>query len=213
MVESAGGIVDEQSPGPGWTKGLDGKWYEDEEPAPGAAPVTNAPPSRWASPSPSAGPGGEPSSPWAPPSLPADPGGETPPTRFYAMATIIGPPILVVGFGIVGLSALSDPSGRLIGIACTAIAVFAALSALRTPYVAIVGPDGSLTFRTLTGSKETGISRVSRVGRRVRGRASTWVFEFDGTSASLSDVGGRALAHYVIERNPSVDYPRGRCKM
>jgi hypothetical protein len=127
------------------------------------------------------------------------------------VATIIAPPILVGGFGLFGLAALSDPKGRPIGIVLTAVAVLVALLASRTPYVAIVRPDGSLTFKALIGSKETSVSRVSRMRLSTGARgASSWIFQFDGTSARLGDIGGKALARYVIDHNPSVEYPRGR---
>jgi hypothetical protein len=126
------------------------------------------------------------------------------------VATIIGAPILVGVFGLLGLSALTAPTGRSAGIVLTTIAVVIGLFTSRTPYMATAGPDGSLAFKALLGSKETNVSRISRIYLHSGGRASSWVFQFDGTAAKLGDIGGKALARYVIERNPSVDYPRRR---
>jgi hypothetical protein len=83
-----------------------------------------------------------------------------------------------------------------------------AVSGLRTPYVAIARPDRSLTFRAVTGSVTTSISRISRITLSTGARGGeSWFFYFDGTRAKLADLGGRALARYVIDNNPAVEYP------
>lgn len=45
---------------------------------------------------------------------------------------------------------------------------------------------------------------MTRIALRTGGRgASSWIFQFDGTTALLGDIGGKALARYVIDRNPN----------
>jgi hypothetical protein len=79
---------------------------------------------------------------------------------------------------------------------------------LRRPYLATAGSDGSLTFKSLTGSVSTKVSHVTRIGLSsgARGGAS-WIFYFDGTRATLGNLGGKALARSVIDQNPAVEYP------
>jgi hypothetical protein len=140
-----------------------------------------------------------------------DTGGHQPQTRYYAVATIIAPPVFVLLFTWIALSAIPTHSGRPIGIGAAVLAVLFALIFSRRPYVAIVLPDGSLTFKALIGSKETAISLVTRIGLRTGARGATsWIFEFDGTRALLGDIGSKALARCVIERNPAVEYPVSR---
>jgi hypothetical protein len=137
-----------------------------------------------------------------------DTGGHQPQTRYYAVATIIAPPVFVIFFTWIAISAIPTHSGRPIGIGAAVLAVLFVLIFSRRPYVAIVLPDGSLTFKALIGSKQTAISRVTRIGLRTGARgAASWIFEFDGTRALLGDIGGKALARYVIECNPAVEYP------
>jgi hypothetical protein len=135
-------------------------------------------------------------------------GGEAPPTRFYSVTTIIVPPVFVGFFALIAVSAIPDHAGRPIGIGAAVLAVLFSLIFSRKPYVAIVRYDGTLMFKALVGSKETAISRVTRIALRTGSRgASAWIFQFDGTTALLGDIGGKALARYVIERNPTVEYP------
>jgi hypothetical protein len=99
------------------------------------------------------------------------------------------------------------------GIGAAAFVVLVALGFARRPYVASVRPDGTLTFKAFFGSTDTTLARVSRIALSTGGRGrSSWVFSFDGTTAVLGDLGGRALARYVIERNPAVEYPVGRLR-
>jgi hypothetical protein len=141
----------------------------------------------------------------------ADPGVLAPQVRLYSVTTIIVPPVFVGFFTLIAVSAIPNDSGRPIGIGAAVLAVLFALIFSRRPYVATVRQDGSLTFKALIASKETAISRVSRIGLSTGARGvSSWIFQFDGTSAKLGDIGGSALAHYVIERNPAVEHPVGR---
>ncbi len=176
-----------------------------ESPPPAASRLRDVPPPHEVDPSWTGGPPAP-----APFSSP-DSGGQGPQTRFYAVATIIAPPVFVVFFTLIAVSALPSRSGRAIGIVAAVLAILFAVTFSRRPYVAIVRPDGSLTFKALIGSTETAISRVSRISLRTGARgASSWIFEFDGTRALLGDIGGRGLARYVIERNPAVEHPVGR---
>ena len=134
-------------------------------------------------------------------------GGQHPQTRYYSMGTIIAPPIFLLFFTWIAVFAIPTQSGRPFGICAAVMAVFFALAFSRRPYVAILLPDRSLTFKALIGSKVTAISRITRIGLRTGGNGATsWIFEFDGTKATLGDIGGKALARHVMECNPAVKY-------
>jgi hypothetical protein len=140
-----------------------------------------------------------------------DQGGRASQVRFYAITTIIVPPVFVLFFTLIAVSAIPNHSGRAVGIVAAVLAVLFVVLFSRRPYVAIVRPDGSLTFKALVGSKETAISRISRIGLRTGTRgAASWIFYFDGTTAPLGDIGGRALARYVTARDPTVEHPVSR---
>lgn len=95
------------------------------------------------------------------------------------------------------------------GIAAAVFGLLLVAFLLRVPYVAIVSPDGTLTFKALTGSTTTQVSRINRITVYTGGRGgSTWYFYYDAGRARLGDVGGRALARYLISVNPAIDYPR-----
>jgi hypothetical protein len=129
-------------------------------------------------------------------------------TRFYAPETLIVPPVFIGIFGLIAGSAIPDPGGRLIGIGAAALAVILSVAFLRTPYVAIVSPDGSLTFKALTRTIETSVARISRITFSSGNRgASSYGFEFDGSKARLGNRAGRALACDVVHQYPSVDAP------
>jgi hypothetical protein len=184
----------EEPPGPGWDKGPDGTWIKFDQPVP---PMAEPPTNQHLL--------------VAPPSHAAVSGAEGPHRRFYAVASIVAIPVFVGIFAVIARFALPDPSGRPIGIGAAVLALLFAVLFLRTPHVAIVSPDGSLTFKALTLTRETSVSRISRIGLSTGARgASSWTFQFDGSTARLGDIGGRALARYVIDRNPAVEYPVGR---
>ena len=126
---------------------------------------------------------------------------------------MIGLPVFIVFFSVIALSAIPDASGRVVGIVAAVIAMLFVVLALRMPYVAIAGPDGSLTFKALGRMTETSIAQVSRISYRRSGGAraggSIWLFYFDDTRAQLGNWAGRSLARYVIARNPAVQYPPG----
>jgi hypothetical protein len=140
----------------------------------------------------------------------ADPEGQAPPVRFYSVTTIIVPPVFMAFLTLIAISSIPHRAGRPIGIGAAVLAVLFAVWFLRRPYVAIARSDGSLTFKTLTGSKVTTVSSVSRIGLSTGARGgSSWIFHFDGDRAVLGDIGGKALERYVVERNPAVEHPTG----
>jgi hypothetical protein len=128
--------------------------------------------------------------------------------RFYAVASMIATPVFVAIFAIIARSALPNAAGRPIGVGATVLAVLFAVLFLRTPYAAIVSADGSITFKAPARTKVTSISRIYRMRLSTGARgASSWIFEFDGTSERLGDRGGRGLALYLANLNPSIDAP------
>jgi hypothetical protein len=145
------------------------------------------------------------------PISPGVPGAPAPQMRFYSVTTMIVPPVFIGVFVLVAVAALPNHASRPVGIGAAVLAVLF-LGFARRPYVGIVGPDGSLTFKALVGSKQTTISRVTRVGLRSGGArgGSSWIFHFDATKAVLGDIGGSRLARYVIACNPAVEYPGHR---
>jgi len=130
--------------------------------------------------------------------------------RFYAITTIVGAPIFMFVFAVIAVAALSSHSGRPVGIGAAVLTLLFGVVFSRMPYVAIVGADGSLTFKALLRAKVTTISRVSRIWWSQGARGGSWMFDFDGTSSQLGALGGSALARYLIAQNPGIDYPRGR---
>ena len=130
------------------------------------------------------------------------------PARVYSVTAMIVPPVFVVFLTLVAAASISHQASRVLGIGAAVLAVLMAVFWVRRPYVAIVRPDGSLTFKALLVSKETTISRVSRIGLSTGGRGgSSWIFHFDGTRASLGDIGGKALMRYVVNCNPDIEHP------
>ena len=126
--------------------------------------------------------------------------------RFSAFSVVAAFPVALI-FGGVAVSALSAGQA-VIGVVFAAITVGICLVGLRIPYVAIVGPDGSLNFKALTRTVTTHLSHVQRITRTSGGRGgSSWIFYFDGTRAQLNNRSGRMLAAYVVDHNPRVDYP------
>jgi hypothetical protein len=126
--------------------------------------------------------------------------------RFSSLSIFAAFPFALI-FGSIAVSLVSNGHPP-IGIIFLAFAVGVAVMALRVPYVAIAGPDGSLTFKALTRSVTTNLSHVERIAHRSGGRSgSSWIFYFDGTRAQLNNWAGRSLAGYVVDHNPQVDYP------
>jgi hypothetical protein len=93
--------------------------------------------------------------------------------RFYAVATIVAVPAFVVVCALIARYATPDPRARPIGIGALIFGVLMLLWGLITPYAAIVGPDGSLTFKALTRSVRTNVSRISRITLRTGGRGGS----------------------------------------
>jgi hypothetical protein len=126
--------------------------------------------------------------------------------RFYATAMIIAAPLFLLIWGLFAEAALSDKSGRQIGIVLGAVWLVALIASLRNPYVAVVGPDGSIRFKALTRTLTTSVDAVYRISI-VRGRAMTWNFYFNDSKASLGWDGGGALCAYLRAANPAIDGP------
>jgi hypothetical protein len=142
------------------------------------------------------------------PAAPAPPDlGSWPPRQFYAFTTIVGAPIFIGALTVIALAALPTRGGRPVGIFAAIGAALFMVIFIGRPFVATARPDGSIRFRSLIGSKETMVWRISRIWIRSSGRGYSVVFEFDGTQALLADLGGSALARYVVECNPRVDAP------
>ena len=124
--------------------------------------------------------------------------------RFWAELMILGGPVFFLAWGWIAVFALTHggtQAGTFLGI------VWLLLTAgmLRQPYVAILRPDGSLTFKALTRritTTEDAIDRISIAG----GRGRAYVFHFDDRKASLGMFGGQTLSRYLVERDPSIQH-------
>ena len=135
----------------------------------------------------------------------ADPAGQAPEVRFYGLTTLIVPPVFIALCALLASSDIPRQPDRIFGIVAAVLAVVFIVFFLRRPYVAIVRGNDSLTFKSLTGSKETTISRVSRIGVIMGSRGGgSWAFYFDGTKAVLGDIGGLRLKRYLVARNPAL---------
>jgi hypothetical protein len=126
--------------------------------------------------------------------------------RFPAELLLAGGPIFVIVFGWLGVFALTH-GGTQAGIFFVISSLAIAVLGLRTPYVAIVRPDGSLTFRAVTHSITTTTASIRCITIQ-GGRAAHCVFHFDGRAAGLGDFGGSNLARYLLERDPTIEAPR-----
>lgn len=125
--------------------------------------------------------------------------------RFWAELTILAAPIFLSMTGVGAVLVLTHGE-TLLGTFVAIIWLVAAAATLREPYVAILGPDGSLTFKALTLTITTTAESVHRV--RMRGRSAGFAFDFDNRRAVLGEVGGRELARYLLERNPTIQVPK-----
>jgi hypothetical protein len=127
---------------------------------------------------------------------------------FYAVESIAGYPLFITVFTLIACNAIPDSSGRPIGIAAGVFVLFLVRSALCANYVALVGADGSVTFKALTRSTTTTLLAIHRLSARSGGRGGAmYFFYFTGGSASLNGLAGRRLGRYIISQNPSVSYP------
>ena len=129
--------------------------------------------------------------------------------RFYYVEMLIVLPVFLLVFGSIAVVALASSSGRPLGFIFGAFLVILSVLSLRMPYVAVAQPSGTLTFRALTGSTTTSVNQICRIYVRTGGRGgSTWYFDYGAGSARLGGFNGRALARYVLERNPGIPHPR-----
>lgn len=113
--------------------------------------------------------------------------------RFWAEVMLLAAPIFLAAWGAIALFALTHggtQAGTFLGIVWPVVAV----GALRQPYVAILRPDGSPTFKALTRTVTTTADSVYRI-RIGGGRGRVYVFQFDDRRVGLADsAGGRCLA-------------------
>jgi hypothetical protein len=117
---------------------------------------------------------------------------------------ILAAPIFFSVWGFIAAFALTHrgtQAGTILGL----VWLVFALGTLRQPYVAVLRPDGSLTFRALTRNTTTPVDAIYRISiTGARGRL--YVFHFEDRTASLGMFGGQALSRYLIERNPSIQH-------
>jgi hypothetical protein len=133
------------------------------------------------------------------------PAGQATEERFYAVTTFIVPPVFIAFLALIAQAEIPHRATRVVGIGAVVFIVVFIVFLLRRPYAAIVRRNGSLTFKSLSGSKETTLSRVSRIGVITGSRGGgSWVFYFDGTRAVLGDIGGLRLKRYLIAYNPAL---------
>jgi hypothetical protein len=124
--------------------------------------------------------------------------------RFWAHVMILAAPLFLSVWGAIALFALTHggtQAGTFLGI----VWLVAAAGALRQPYVAIVRPDGSLTFKALTRRITTTVDAIYRVSI-TGGRGRLYVFDFADRQASLGMFGGQTLSRYLVERDPSIQH-------
>ena len=128
--------------------------------------------------------------------------------RFWAeMLIFVGPMFLTVWGAIAVLAPTNGgtSAGTFMGLFWLAIA--AAL--VWQPYVAILGSDGSLTFRSLTRKVVTSAEAVYRIsGHAGASPGGAYIFHFDGRRATLQPFGGRTLARCLVERDPTIQAPQ-----
>jgi hypothetical protein len=138
-----------------------------------------------------------------PPALPATE------QRFSATFTMVVACVVLGTFSLVAFAALSNPHSRVFGIViCIILAAIALVFARRT-YAVIVGPDGTVIFKALSGTKVTSLSRIYRIGTTPGGGrvGSNLAFYFEDSRAVFDFLPGKGLARLVIAANPTVEYP------
>jgi hypothetical protein len=128
--------------------------------------------------------------------------------RFLAELTLVGAPFFLYVWGVFAFGALTH-GAMLPGIPMSVVWVGVAVGVLVMPYGAVLGADGSLTFKAVTRRITTHAEDVYRIGisSGYRG-AGGYVFYFDDRRAALGAFGGRVLARYLLEQNPAIDAPK-----
>jgi hypothetical protein len=122
--------------------------------------------------------------------------------RFLALDTILIASVWFAGWGGIALFALTS-GGTQVGLILGATWLVFAAATVRLSFVAILRPDGSLTFKGLTRTLHTTVSSVHRISH---GR-SEYSFYFDGKRASLAGHSGQSLAYTLLDRNPAIQDP------
>jgi hypothetical protein len=124
--------------------------------------------------------------------------------RFWAQVMILAAPIFFFTGVAIVVFALTHGGTQVGTFLAITWLVFSA-GTLRQPYVAILRPDGSLTFKALTRRITTPVDAIYRVSiTGTRGRS--YVFRFDDRKASLGMFGGQTLSRYLVERDPTIQH-------
>lgn len=128
--------------------------------------------------------------------------------RFYAVDMFVVVPLVVYVFGNIARAALFSP-GWPIGVVAAFITVSVTVNVFRTPYLATVGTDGTLTVKWPTRTLQTNVSLIRRI-RPVRsgGRWPRIYFDFADGSEDISGMVGRSLARHIRKANPGVELTR-----
>lgn len=124
--------------------------------------------------------------------------------RFWAHVMIAAGPIFFFIWGSFAAAALTH-GGTQVGTFLGIVWLVFAIGTIRQPYVAIMRPDGSLTFKALTRTITTTVDAVYRVSI-TGGRGRNYVFHFDDRKASLGMFGGQTLSRYLIARDPTIQH-------
>jgi hypothetical protein len=89
---------------------------------------------------------------------------------------LVGFPLFAVIAVSIAEPIIASSGPRAVGFVFLALAVLAVVAALRVPYVAVVRPDGSLTFKALTRTVTTTLTNVERITRSSGARGgTTWM--------------------------------------
>jgi hypothetical protein len=129
---------------------------------------------------------------------------------FYVVEAILGLPVFLTVLTVIAIHATPDRSARPVGVGAVVVALLLVGFGLRANYVAVVGLDGSLTFKSLVSSTVTSVLDVRRLTVRAaggRGGGGMWSFDYGGGTAKLNGSAGRALARYLVNQNPSISHP------
>jgi hypothetical protein len=123
---------------------------------------------------------------------------------YWAEVMVIAGPVWFLGWGAIAAFALTH-GGRQAGTILGLVWLFFAVGSARQPYVVVLRPDGSMTFKALTRSITTTVDAIYRISI-VRGRARLYVFHFDDRKASLGMYGGQRLSRDLLEQRPSIQH-------
>lgn len=124
--------------------------------------------------------------------------------RFHAEIMIIGAPCFVVfwnGLALAALLAGAFAPASFLG----ALGLLLLVGFLWQPYRAVLGLDGTLTYRALVRSVTLHVDDIVVIGRAARGNYGV----SDGAhTGSLGLVGGRVLVRHLLRVRPELPAPR-----